>query len=456
VEGAVIYRYRSVGNADMLESEYAEYRCSACKKEIKSVVLQCTTCVKFFFHPGCVFKHKVYNKQNELVKCEGPFKELKSESIKEEMRKTPVAGSSRERIGSTGSSGVRISADCKIDAICKMIREIKNEMVGKQLIREVITEAVEEEMDRVRTEIQTWKEAELESMISGIIKREVKKVAELLPMMGTNTQTTGKKKSYSDAVSNKQEAVIIIKPLKEDETNSSEETKKDIKNKIDVTKLGLGITKMKKVTKGAVVVGCENSDQAEKLKEKVTSEMGEKYVIQAPKKKKRRIKIFDVDRDDCGDEKEFWEKIEDQNGLVKNSVRGRIVHRSHNGKSQRMTIIAEVDDRTHETMLEEERVKIGWNICKVQDYIGILRCFKCCGYYHFAKDCKKEVACGKCAGKHATNECRSDTRKCVNCEEKIKNFKLKNVNSEHVAFDTNCPYYKKELEKQKNKIIGNL
>jgi len=71
---------------------------------------------------------------------------------------------------------------------------------------------------------------------------------------------------------------------------------------------------MKKITKGAVVVECENSDQAEILKEKVTSDMGEKYVIQALKKKKRRIKIFDVDKDDCGDEKEFWGKIEDQNG----------------------------------------------------------------------------------------------------------------------------------------------
>jgi len=455
----------SVGNADM-GSDYPEYCCSACKKEIKNVVIQCTACVKFFFHPGCVCKHKVYNRQNELVKCEGPFKELRSESNKEEMRKTPVAGGSRERIGSTGSSGAKTSAgaegisggttDCKIDAIYKMIREIKSEMVGKQLIRQAITEAVEEEMDRVRVEIQTWKEAELESMVSGIIRREVKKLADLLPMMGTSIQEIGKKKSYSEAVSNKQEAVIIIKPLKEDDANTSEETKKDIKNKIDVAKLGLGITKMKKATKGAVVVGCENSDQAEILKEKVTSDMGEKYVIQAPVKKKRRIKIFDVEKDDCEDEKEFWRKIEEQNGFVKNSVRGKIVHKSQNGKSQRVMIIAEVDDKTHEIVLEEERVKIGWNICKVQDYIGILRCFKCCGYYHFAKDCKKEVACGKCAGKHATKECRSDTRKCVNCEEKIKNFKLKNVNSEHVAFDTNCPYYKKELEKQKNKIISNL
>lgn len=99
---------------------------------------------------------------------------------------------------------------------------------------------------------------------------------------------------------------------------------------------------------------------------------------------------------------------------MKNNIQGKIVHKSQNGKFQRTMIIAEVDDETHKYMLDEGKVKIGWHICKVKDYIGILRCFKCCGYYYFAKDCKKEVACQKCAGKHATNKCRSDTRKCVN------------------------------------------
>lgn len=117
-------------------------------------------------------------------------------------------------------------------------------------------------MYRVRQQIQMWKEAELKSMVSKIIKEEREKLVNLLPTVGTNIQKAGKKKkSYSDAVFNKQATVIIIKPLKEDDTNSSEETKRDIKEKIDVTKLGLGITKMKKVTKGAVVVRCENNEK---------------------------------------------------------------------------------------------------------------------------------------------------------------------------------------------------
>lgn len=54
--------------------------------------------------------------------------------------------------------------------IHKMMKEIKNEMIRKDLFKIVITEAIDEEMDRVRQEIQTWKEAELESLVSSTIK----------------------------------------------------------------------------------------------------------------------------------------------------------------------------------------------------------------------------------------------------------------------------------------------
>lgn len=141
---------------------------------------------------------------------------------------------------------------------------------------------------------------------------------------------------------------------------------------------------------------------------------------------------------------------------MKNSIQGKIVHKSVYGKDQRSTIIAEVDVKTYERMQEEGKVKIGWNICKVQDYIRILRCFKCSGYYHFAKDCKNNITCGNCGRKHTTKECKNETKKCVNCEEKIKSFKIKDINSNHSAFDTNCPYYKKEYEKQRNKIYSSL
>ncbi|EZA47983.1 hypothetical protein X777_14651 [Ooceraea biroi] len=116
------------------------------------------------------------------------------------------------------------------------------------------------------------------------------------------------------------------------------------------------------------------------LKKKVANDLGTKYVIQTPMKKKLKIKIFYVDKEDSENEQKFWQKIEEQNGFRTDSIKGKIVHISGNERSQRLTIIVEVDAETHKIMLEEEKVKIGWNRCKVQDYIGILRCFKCSCY----------------------------------------------------------------------------
>lgn len=116
-----------------------------------------------------------------------------------------------------------------------------------------------------------------------------------------------------------------------------------------------------------------------------------------------------------------------------------------------------MNGETHEKLLELGKLKIGWKICKVHEYIGILRCYKCCGFYHFAKDCKEKETCGNCAGQHATKDCRNqEEKKCVNCEEKIKNFKIKNLKSNHSAYDSNCSCYKRELEKQKSKIYNSI
>lgn len=83
---------------------------------------------------------------------------------------------------------------------------------------------------------------------------------------------------------------------------------------------------------------------------------------------------------------------------------------------------------------------------------GFLRCYKCCSYYHFAKDCIKEETCGVvCAGKYVTKMCKSEKI------ERIKLvFKTKNLNSDHLAFNTDCPCYKREIENQKSRMHNSL
>jgi len=44
----------------------------------------------------------------------------------------------------------------------------------------------------------------------------------------------------------------------------------------------------------------------------------------------------------------------------------------------------------------------------------------------------------------------------VNCEDKIRSFKIKSIDSGHSAFDAECPCYIRELDKQKNRVNGML
>jgi len=65
--------------------------------------------------------------------------------------------------------------------------------------------------------------------------------------------------SYSQTIKNNCEAILIVRPTTNEE-NSSKDTKKNIKNKIDITQMAVGIIKIK-AANGAVVLGCQNASK---------------------------------------------------------------------------------------------------------------------------------------------------------------------------------------------------
>lgn len=48
----------------------------------------------------------------------------------------------------------RDNMDIKIENIYKLIKEIKDEMIGKEMIRNIIRETLEEEMNKIREQLQ--------------------------------------------------------------------------------------------------------------------------------------------------------------------------------------------------------------------------------------------------------------------------------------------------------------
>lgn len=93
------------------------------------------------FHPGYIKLHKVYNKENELVPCKGKTEVFTMESS---ISDQGASESSRERKIADAEVGwvSGTTMDSKIDAIYRMISEIRNEIEGKKLIKQAITEAM--------------------------------------------------------------------------------------------------------------------------------------------------------------------------------------------------------------------------------------------------------------------------------------------------------------------------
>lgn len=139
-----------------------EYRYTACKKEIKSLVLQCKVCVKAFFHTGCVNKHKTI-KDREVVKYDGPFKEISLLSDTAEMKRTPT-------MSGTAGSVRQASVDEKIDWLVKTVKQIKDEVACKEEIKTVIKHIIREEMETFKREFKR----ELEEMKRNIQLTEMR------------------------------------------------------------------------------------------------------------------------------------------------------------------------------------------------------------------------------------------------------------------------------------------
>ena len=64
-----------------------------------------------------------------------------------------------------------------------------------------------------------------------------------------------------------------------------------------------------------------------------------------------------------------------------------------------------------------------------------IRCLKCQGWNHFARDCVTEKdICGNCAGPHRTSSCRVNERSCVSCKA-----------NDHASWSRACPTFVKKI-----------
>lgn len=234
-----------------------------------------------------------------------------------------------------------------------------------------------------------------------------------------------------------------------------------IKKNIDFKDMSISVSKLRKGGKGAIILGCKSEQELKQLKSNVVSKLDDKYQIIEPK---GSAEILNLDEEEINcDEDQIIDMIikqnldEERRGLhikiLKKIIRGRQSGNSNSARAKREdgTLIVEVDAATHEEMLKNEKINIGWRKCHVVNYINVKRCYNCWGFYHIVENCTRPLTCSKCADYHKVNDCKTKKERCVNCMYKNKTYNLK-INEQHSALSRECPTFKKVLEEEKKKV----
>ena len=87
-----------------------------------------------------------------------------------------------------------------------------------------------------------------------------------------------------------------------------------------------------------------------------------------------------------------------------NLRKGEIVTKiSYVMKKMNRNLGAEVGADIRKILLHR-KIKLGWQICRIEDYLVANRRFKCSRFNRRLRDCRGEVTCPLCAGYHKLKE----------------------------------------------------
>ena len=131
--------------------------------------------------------------------------------------------------------------------------------------------------------------------------------------------------------------------------------------------------------------------------------------------------------------------------LGKGNVKGKFCYETNKHIRH---LVMEVGAQTRKLLLQK-KVKLGWLICKTEDYVVANTCFKCSRFNHCFRDCRGEETRPLCAGRHMLQECTAFPMEftCINCLTYNKYNQNKNICTNHSSLDKNCPSLQAILEK---------
>lgn len=254
-----------------------------------------------------------------------------------------------------------------------------------------------------------------------------------------------KQMTIADIIKSGNTSSVIITP--KNTKQESEKTKSEVKEKI--SPVDITVSGIRKVGKGAIVIDCTNTGSSTKLIKNITDNLSDNYTVKQADHKKPRLKIMGMSSKET--EESIVGLIKSQNNLDTAEIN---VLRIFQNRYKSFNCIIEVDGECFKRLMEEKKVFVGWDRCRVVECIDVLRCYNCSGFHHKADGCTHKKSCPRCSEDHKLEDCKNTKLKCPNCTFAVTTMKLK-LDTDHEAWSLDCPSLMRKLQIQRSKISYN-
>jgi hypothetical protein len=253
-------------------------------------------------------------------------------------------------------------------------------------------------------------------------------------------------RSVAKAVAAKR-SVVVIRPESVEGT-SAECTRSTLKSVLNPVEDGFRVAKVRKARGAGVIVETTTEEGVERIMSFSERLKQKGLKAELPKGRKPQIVVYDVPRE-LKDE-DFLQEIFDSNlkdhGFDKENFMASAKCARKFGPRARNSVghIITCSPQVRKFLTEQGYLCLQWLSCKVRDYVGATRCFKCHLYGHTRGECKSQVqVCSRCAGKgHERDKCQAPAGRivCATCTR----F---NKRADHPTGDRDCPFNRAAIER---------
>jgi len=253
-------------------------------------------------------------------------------------------------------------------------------------------------------------------------------------------------KLYSEALRGKFKQKRYTLTVTSKESQPPDKIKGLLKSKINPTDIKVGINSLNIFRDGRVQIETGSSEEIETLTKDINDKCGDKLEVNVHKLRNPRLVIHNIPEDNSIRNIEDTLLAQNQElslktGYIAANVSYETMRRTRN-------LVIEVSAQTRKLLIKR-KVKLGWQICSIEDYLVANRCFKCSRFNHRFRECRGTETCPLCAESHRLKECTVQPAdyKCINCQTFNTHNKKAKISENHSSLDRNCPSLQAVLEK---------